>query len=68
MSTRRSTHQQLPLLDVAAVPVELRLDDHTRRVGLAGVASARAILAEGRRRRVEREQAAAEARRPRRAA
>jgi len=66
MTTKRTT--QLVLLDPASVPAQLRLDERTRRVGMAGVAQARAILAESRRRRLAREEAAAEARRPRRAA
>ena len=48
----------------AGVPAQLRLDERTRRVGLAGVAQARAVLAESRRRRLAQEEAAAEARRP----
>ena len=53
-----TTAEQLPLLEVAAVaparrvvpmrrriPAKLRLDDQTRRIGLAGVAEAQAILA-----------------------
>jgi len=58
------TTTQLALLPSAAVPAQLRLDERTRRVGLAGVAQARAILAESRRRRLADESAAAEARRP----
>jgi hypothetical protein len=68
MSTKNPTPHQLVLLDAARVPVQLRLDERTRRVGLAGVAQARAALEESRRRRLAREEAAAEARRPRRAA
>ena len=67
MSTR-TANQQLTLLEPAGVPAPLQLDEHTRRVGLAGVAEARAILAESRRRRLAREAEAAEARRPGRAA
>jgi hypothetical protein len=47
--------QQLALLPAADdVPVQLRLSERTRRIGLAGVAHARAILAdqEARRRAV----------------
>jgi hypothetical protein len=66
--TTQPTSQQLPLIDAATVPVELRLDERTRRVGLAGVAAARAALEASRRRRLEREAAAAESRRPGRAA
>ena len=68
MSSHHTTTQQLVLIDPPGVPVQLRLDERTRRVGLAGVANARAVLAESRRRRVERETAAAQSRRPRRAA
>jgi hypothetical protein len=63
MTTRRTT-TQLALLPPASVPAQLRLDERTRRVGLAGVANARAVLAESRRRRLAEEEAAAEARRP----
>lgn len=39
--------QQLALLPAADdVPVQLRLSERTRRIGLAGVAHARAILAD----------------------
>jgi hypothetical protein len=59
--------QQLALLPPAdAVPVQLRLSTRTRRLGLAGVAGARAILAEQAQRRRDRE--AQSARLPRRAA
>jgi hypothetical protein len=59
--------QQLALLPPAdAVPVQLRLSARTRRLGLAGVTSARAILAEQAQRRRDRE--AQSARLPRRAA
>jgi hypothetical protein len=59
--------QQLALLPPAdAVPVQLRLSARTRRLGLAGVAGARAILAEQAQRRRDRE--AQSARLPRRAA
>jgi hypothetical protein len=68
MTTRHDGTHQLTLLDPAGIPPQLRLDEQTRRVGLAGVARARAILAESRRQRLEREQAAAQARRPERAA
>jgi hypothetical protein len=69
MTTSRSTTQhQLTLLEPDGVPPQLQLDERTRRIGLAGVAEARAILAESRRQRLAREAAAAEARRPGRAA
>jgi len=55
---------QLALLPTAGVPAQLQLDERIRRVGLAGVAQARAILAESRRRRLAAEEAAVEARRP----
>jgi hypothetical protein len=48
--------QQLALLPQGDdVPVQLRLSERTRRVGLAGIAKARAILGDQARRRVERE-------------
>jgi hypothetical protein len=68
MSTRRTSTTQLTLLEPAGVPSPLRLDERTRRVGLAGVASARAILAESRRQRLDREATMVESRRPGRAA
>lgn len=40
---------------LARVPAKLRLDEQTRRIGLAGVAEARAILAAQAQRRAERE-------------
>ena len=57
MSTkhRPGTPEQLPLLTVTDVPVQFRLNERTRRIGLAGVASAKAILAEQEARRLERE-------------
>ncbi len=49
--------QQLALLPPSDhVPVQLRLSERTRRVGLAGIAKARAILGEQACRRVEREE------------
>ena len=66
--TKRPSVQQLPLLDPSSVPAQLRLDERTRRIGLAGVAAARAALEASRRRRLEREAAEAESRRPGRAA
>ena len=45
--------EQLELLPAVDVPVQLRLSQRTRRVGLAGVALARAILAAQAARRVE---------------
>jgi hypothetical protein len=68
MTTNRNAVHQLPLLDAPGVPAQLRLDERTRRIGLAGVAAARAALEESRRRRLEREASTVEARRPRRAA
>ena len=38
--------EQLALLPAEDVPIQLRLSERTRRVGLAGIARARAILAE----------------------
>lgn len=46
---------QLELLEPAAVPPKLRLSARTRRIGLAGVAQAKALLDEQARRRAERE-------------
>lgn len=50
---RRPRPQQLALLDTRRVPKALQLDDRTRRIGLAGVAEAKAILDEQARRRAE---------------
>ena len=47
--------EQLPLLTVAEIPLQFRMDERTRRIGLANVASAKAILAEQTARRLERE-------------
>ncbi len=52
--TTPTPSEQLRLLDTP-VPAALRLDSRTRRVGLAGVAHARALLAEQARRRAARE-------------
>jgi hypothetical protein len=52
--TTPTPSEQLRLLDTP-VPAALRLDPRTRRVGLAGVAHARALLAEQARRRAARE-------------
>ncbi len=41
-----SQPEQLQLLDASRVPVKLRLDERTRRIGLAEVARARAIIDE----------------------
>jgi hypothetical protein len=68
MPSSHPTNQQLTLLEPAGIPAQLQLDERTRRIGLAGVAQARAILAESRRQRLVREAEAAEARRPGRAA
>lgn len=48
MSTYRTAEpsEQLALLATAEVPLQHRLDERTRRIGLAGVASAKALLAE----------------------
>jgi hypothetical protein len=54
--------EQLRLVD-PPVPVALRLDARTRRVGLAGVAQAKSLLADQARRRHEREASLAEERR-----
>ena len=45
--------QQLALLPAPGVPVRYQLSQRTRRIGLAGVASARALLAEQAARRHE---------------
>jgi hypothetical protein len=51
-----STPEQLLLLsEPGRVRPRVRLDDRTRRIGLAGVAEARAILAEQARRRAQAE-------------
>jgi hypothetical protein len=53
------TGEQLALLPPDEdVPVQLRLSQHTRRVGLAGIAMARAILADQAARRRQAEAAA----------
>jgi hypothetical protein len=54
---------QLRLLDPSNLPPALRLDARTRRVGLAGVAHAKALLADQARRRAEREAEGVEGRR-----
>ena len=55
----RPTGEQLALLPPNEdVPVQLRLSRHTRRVGLAGIAMARAILADQAARRRQAEAAA----------
>jgi hypothetical protein len=63
-----TTHEhpeQLPLLVPAEdVPMQLRLDARTRRIGLEGVARARAALAESQRRRQQAEEDARLARQP----
>ena len=57
--------EQLVLLPVDDVPVRFRLSEHTRRIGLAGVARSRQILEQRRRERLQAEQATREARLPR---
>jgi hypothetical protein len=53
--TRRDP-QQLALLPPGDdIPVQLRLSERTRRMGLAGIAKARAILGNQARQRLERE-------------
>jgi len=47
--------EQLELLPAVDVPVQLRLSQRTRRIGLAGVARARALLDEQAARRREAE-------------
>jgi hypothetical protein len=63
--TRRSNQEQLFHIDSRRFPKRVMLDDRTRQVGLAGVAAARAKLAEQAARRTESE---SETYRPRRAA
>jgi len=46
--------EQLALLAVADVPIQFRLPDRTRRMGLANIASIKALLAEQEARRAER--------------
>jgi len=57
--------EQLQLLPVDDVPSRFRMSEHTRRIGLAGVARSRQILEERRRERLLEEQASREARLPR---
>jgi hypothetical protein len=60
MATKTRTHsQQLRLLDASSVPVQLRLDERTRRLGLAQVAKIRAQLLEQQRQRSQAQRAAA---------
>lgn len=51
---RKGAAEQLPLLTIADLPLQFRLDERTRRIGLAGVASAKALLAQQEARRLER--------------
>ena len=54
MATKAHPHsQQLHLLDASSVPVKLRLDERTRRLGLAQIAKIRAQLVEQQRHRSE---------------
>ncbi|MEY4340383.1 MAG: hypothetical protein RLZ14_2233 [Actinomycetota bacterium] len=46
MSTSNDTPQQLDLLPGGEVPLQFRLDRHTREVGLAHIARIKAALAE----------------------
>jgi hypothetical protein len=55
--TRTNCPDQLQLLAPVPAPVQLRLDERTRRIGLAGVAKARAVLAEQAKRREATQQA-----------
>jgi hypothetical protein len=68
MSTTQPAAEQLELLQPPAVAAALRLDERTRRVGRAGVARARVVLAQARDQRLRREAEAAESRRPGQAA
>ncbi len=63
--TRRTNQEQLFHIDSRRSPKRVMLDDRTRQVGLAGVAAARAKLAEQAARRADNE---SETYRPRRAA
>jgi hypothetical protein len=47
--TPADDHPEQPRLPLDGVDPDWRLDEHTRAVGLAGVAAARAILDRGRR-------------------
>jgi hypothetical protein len=46
MAAATAPHDQLSLLPADDLPVQARLDRHTREVGLAGIAHARAVLEE----------------------
>jgi hypothetical protein len=60
MATKaRPQTQQLRLLDSSSVPLKLRLDERTRRLGLAHIAKLRAQLAEQQRHRISAERSAA---------
>jgi hypothetical protein len=60
MATKARPHsQQLRLLDASSVPVQLRLDERTRRLGLAHIAKIRAQLTEQQRQRSSADQSAA---------
>ena len=60
MATKaRPNTQQLRLLNAPSVPVQLRLDERTRRLGLANIAKIRAQLAEQQRHRTAAERSAA---------
>jgi hypothetical protein len=60
MATKtRTNSQQLRLLDASSVPVQLRLDVRTRRLGLAQVAKIRAQLLEQQRQRSHAQRSAA---------
>jgi hypothetical protein len=60
METLARPHSlQLRLLDASSVPVQLRLDERTRRLGLAHIAKIRAQLAEQQRQRTVAEGSAA---------
>jgi len=48
--------EQIPLPGLAVVPTRFRIDERTRRIGLAGIARVRAQLAEQEARRLELEQ------------
>jgi hypothetical protein len=64
MTAARTPHpEQLSLLPNDTVPVQVRLDDRTRRVGLEGIAAARAALETAHRDRVAAEAAEADRRR-----
>jgi hypothetical protein len=53
-ANNRASAEQLPLLAVPDIPLQFRLDERTRRVGLANVASIKAQLHDQEARRLAR--------------